>query len=115
MALAPFHSASQRPKPPWGRQIWEHLNIEALEEGSILIVFRSDIPPDHNHAANRCGGRWFVRGVATEPRTKLWTKLTLAMLSDTLPGPLPSTGGIRRTAARPNQGFLFCLGPRGGG
>eukprot|EP00667_Euglena_gracilis_P000667 EG_transcript_667 len=65
-------------------QIWEHLNIEALEEGSILIVFRSDIPPDHNHAANRCGGRWFVRGVATEPRTKLWTKLTLAMLSDTL-------------------------------
>lgn len=65
-------------------QIWEHLNIEALEEGSILIVFRSDIPPDHNHVANRCGGRWFVRGVSTEPRIKLWTKLVLAMLSDTL-------------------------------
>eukprot|EP00669_Euglena_mutabilis_P014246 TRINITY_DN929_c0_g1_i1.p1 TRINITY_DN929_c0_g1~~TRINITY_DN929_c0_g1_i1.p1 ORF type:complete len:599 (+),score=187.21 TRINITY_DN929_c0_g1_i1:762-2558(+) len=65
-------------------QIWEQLHIEALEEGAILIVFRSDIPPDHNHLANRAGGRWFVRGVATEPRTRLWTKLVLAMLSDTL-------------------------------
>jgi hypothetical protein len=65
-------------------QIWEHLSIEGLDEGSILIVFRSDIPPDHNHPANRCGGRWFVRGVSIEPRIKLWTKLVLAMLSDTL-------------------------------
>ena len=64
--------------------IWEHLNIESLEEGSILLVFRSDVPPDHNHAANKSGGRWFVRGVATDPRLKLWTKLVLAMLSEML-------------------------------
>jgi hypothetical protein len=65
-------------------QIWERLSIEGLDEGSILSVFRSDVPPDHNHPANQCGGRWFVRGVSAEPRIKLWTKLVLAVLSDTL-------------------------------
>jgi hypothetical protein len=64
--------------------IWEQLSIEDLDEGSSLQIFRSDIPPDHNHPANKNGGRWFVRGVSTEPRIKLWTKLVLAMVSDSL-------------------------------
>ena len=65
-------------------QIWEHLGIEGLCEGSMLSVFRSDIPPDVSHPANRCGGRWFVRGVSVDARIKLCTKLVLAMLSDAL-------------------------------
>ena len=65
-------------------QIWEHLGIEGLCEGSMLSVFRSDIPPDVSHPANRCGGRWFVRRVSVDARIKLCTKLVLAMLSDAL-------------------------------